>query len=468
MSETTDATPNIRKSLYNTFNKMLLLTTNILVSDEVSIKKELNADYKNNRLALRLERTQCLKYDKEVFQVDVTKENDVAIDEIVNKFYDYVQALQNRLGSTRSILFVNPLFNEFDGVFQGPDGVHDVEPRGDMQGSSIIKKTPNMSAAGGWRLIDKEVGKNGQALFHDAIMRSTLVPNQEYCDDTAKLVINKQAKWNTGFITNPDTVPVPSLNPSNGHLFLDPAETERMICNVPLPAVRKFEGTDFVKVFKITDNDPNTIYDSVGLYDVTLKIVAEYGCIDTLELKKTDFIEVYPKPVSDFSVSKKETDICNSLIRFQDLSQGASSFNYNFNEIDNSNQQNPTYTYLEAGAFYPYQIVTSDKGCKDTSRQLIYIIPFNVYIPNAFTPDGNKYNSEFYSVTNLVPEDWDFTIFNRWGETVYNTKNPYDKWDGNYNNKPAQTGIYIYKLNYTSCDALKTQIEISGHVSLIR
>lgn len=260
MSETTDAIPKIRKSLYNTFNKMLLLTTNILVSDEVSIKKELNADYKNNRLALRLDRSTCLKYDKQVFQVDDTKEND-AIDEIVNKFYAYVQALQNRLDSTRSILFVNPLFNEFDGVFQGPDGVHDVEPRGDMQGSSIIKKTPNMSAAGGWRLIDKEVGKNGQALFHDAIMRSTLVPNQEYCDDTAKLVINKQAKWNTGFITNPDTVPVPSLNPNNGHLFLDPAETERMICNVILPAVQKFEGLDFDEIFTIKDNDPNTIYD---------------------------------------------------------------------------------------------------------------------------------------------------------------------------------------------------------------
>lgn len=225
---------------------------------------------------------------------------------------------------------------------------------------------------------------------------------------------------------------------------------------------------DFGNGNQSNQQNPTTIYDSVGIYDVTLKIVAEYGCIDTLELIKTDFIEVYPKPISDFSVSKKETDICNSLIRFQDLSQGASYFNYNFNEIDNSNQQNPSYTYLEAGAFYPYQIVTSDKGCKDTSRQMVYIIPFNVYIPNAFTPDGNKFNSEFYSVTNLVPEDWDFTIFNRWGETVYHTKNPYDKWDGKYNGTPAQTGIYIYKLNYTSCDALKTQIEISGHVSLIR
>lgn len=264
MSESTDATtPKVRKSLYNTFNKMLLLTTNILVSDEVAIKKELKADYTNNRLALRFDRSKCLEYDKQVFQVDDTEENDDAIDAIVNKFYDYVQALQKRLGDGRSILFVNPLFNEFDGVFQGPDGVHDVEPRGDMQGSSIIKKTPNMSAAGGWRLIDKEVGKNGKALFHDAIMRSTLVPNQEYCDDTAKLVIIKQAKWNTGFITNPDTVPVPSLNPNNGHLFLDPAETERMICNVTLPAVQKFEGTDFDKIFstKVTDNDPNTIYD---------------------------------------------------------------------------------------------------------------------------------------------------------------------------------------------------------------
>lgn len=214
--------------------------------------------------------------------------------------------------------------------------------------------------------------------------------------------------------------------------------------------------------------NPTSIYENVGEYSVSLKIVADYGCIDTISLSKSDFIEVHPKPTADFSVSKEETDICNSMISFFDASLGAETFTYIFNGIDSTNEQNPTYVYLQPNTFYPVQIVTNEYGCKDTLRKRIYIIPFNVFIPNAFTPNGNEYNNDFFTVTNLIPENWDFSIFNRWGERIYNTQNPYDRWDGNYNGTPVQSGLYIYKLNYTSCDALKSEIEITGHVSLLK
>ena len=75
-----------------------------------------------------------------------------------------------------------------------------------------------------------------------------------------------------------------------------------------------------------------------------------------------------------------------------------------------------------------------------------------LWLPNAFTPDGDGKNDKFgpgNQYCDLDLQNFNLSIFNRWGQLVYKTETPGDKWDGTYNGKPAEMGVYFYALQYT-------------------
>jgi gliding motility-associated-like protein len=214
--------------------------------------------------------------------------------------------------------------------------------------------------------------------------------------------------------------------------------------------------------------NPSYIYDSVGVYDVSLTISASKGCTDTISMLKEDYIVVHPSPVSNFQTDKLITDICHSEIQFFDLSQEAKEVYYSFNGSAFSDLPNPIYSFTESGLVTPIQIATNEYFCTDTSKLSIYIEPFTVYIPNAFTPDGNAYNNLFRAITYLDVKEWEFTIYNRWGEVIFYSTDVNEGWDGFYKNKLAQDGLYNYQLRYVSCEKSNFTHELRGHFSLIK
>ncbi|WP_343605433.1 PKD domain-containing protein [Fluviicola sp.] len=218
-----------------------------------------------------------------------------------------------------------------------------------------------------------------------------------------------------------------------------------------------------------TETSPLHIYTTAGTYSVELTIISTFGCIDTFTLLQQDLITIHPKPTSGFSIDKTQTDICNSEIQFTDLSQGALNITYFFGELNaGSTDPNPTYTYFTDGMHRPMQIVFNQYGCSDTSYQSIAIEPFTVYVPNAFTPDGNEHNNDFYPKLGLTPVEWDLKIYNRWGELLYQSNDFEDHWDGTYNGIACKEDIYSYVIRYTSCAPYANAEIITGHVSLLR
>ncbi len=220
-----------------------------------------------------------------------------------------------------------------------------------------------------------------------------------------------------------------------------------------------------------SEQNPSHTYFSPGSYPVSLTIITTSGCIDTLTMTKPDLINIHPSPVADFSVSPEKTDICNSTIDFLDFSSLATSYFYFFDDdsLTYDTLANPIYTYLSAGTHYPTLVVTSDYGCKDTTRRKIIIEPFTIYAPNSFTPDGNQFNNIFLPVVYLPLESWSLKIFNRWGELVFESRDINIGWDGTTQTGfPAPDGIYIWKATYISCEPLSSEETITGHVSLIR
>ncbi|MCJ8289122.1 MAG: gliding motility-associated C-terminal domain-containing protein [Crocinitomicaceae bacterium] len=93
-----------------------------------------------------------------------------------------------------------------------------------------------------------------------------------------------------------------------------------------------------------------------------------------------------------------------------------------------------------------------------------------VYIPNSFTPDGNNHNQYFQPViTGEFLSDYELRIYNRWGESVFNSKTLNAVWDGTFKGDLCQDGVYIWTLTFNNNSGAKTQaIEYNGHVSIIR
>jgi gliding motility-associated-like protein len=72
-----------------------------------------------------------------------------------------------------------------------------------------------------------------------------------------------------------------------------------------------------------------------------------------------------------------------------------------------------------------------------------------MYIPNAFDPKG--VNKIFRPVTVFVDmQNYDFTIYDRWGQLLFETTDPTQGWDGTFHGPLVQEGVYIYHIQYTS------------------
>lgn len=218
-----------------------------------------------------------------------------------------------------------------------------------------------------------------------------------------------------------------------------------------------------------TQQNATGVYPVPGIYSVTLTVISSIGCIDTLTLTKDSLFRVFPSPTAGFSLSSDSVTICQSEVRFIDQSIDAASYIYFFDDsVFRSFDPSPVYSYRSDGVKYPYQIVKNIYGCADTARQMLYVEPFTVFIPNAFTPDGSELNEVFKALPTLPVESWNFKIFNKWGELIFESSEPEEIWDGTYKGLPVPIDTYTYILDYVSCEEIQAEKTIKGHVSVLR
>ena len=122
----------------------------------------------------------------------------------------------------------------------------------------------------------------------------------------------------------------------------------------------------------------------------------------------------------------------------------------------------------------PVMLISSNQYCSDTLIKNIMIHnAFSVFVPNAFTPNGDGLNDDFFPDglnLDLSPQrDYEFLIFDRWGELIFSSTQPYQRWNGKRNNnmRDAQIDVYVWKLTYVNTVNNKRG-EKMGQVSLIR
>jgi gliding motility-associated-like protein len=117
-----------------------------------------------------------------------------------------------------------------------------------------------------------------------------------------------------------------------------------------------------------------------------------------------------------------------------------------------SSEKNPVHQFLNMEPDEEISVcleVRSEQGCADsTCRIITFTDDFLIYIPNAFTPDGNEGNNVFVPVLpeGAKIEKYRLLIFNRWGETVFESLNPWVGWDGTYHGLEVPEGVYIWTI----------------------
>lgn len=95
-----------------------------------------------------------------------------------------------------------------------------------------------------------------------------------------------------------------------------------------------------------------------------------------------------------------------------------------------------------------YRVTAYRRGAPDitsTSNYAEVIPPLSIYIPNAFTPNGDGMNDAF-GVKGEGIRDFHLYVYNRWGEVIFETTNPKQQWDGSYAGQPVEQGTYVYQV----------------------
>ncbi|MBK7587476.1 MAG: gliding motility-associated C-terminal domain-containing protein [Bacteroidetes bacterium] len=112
--------------------------------------------------------------------------------------------------------------------------------------------------------------------------------------------------------------------------------------------------------------------------------------------------------------------------------------------------------------------VTDNMGCdieKDVNIEILQCC--KMVVPNAFTPNADGLNDFLKPIAISEVTDIKFSIYDRWGKMVFNTKTLGDRWDGSVHEIPCNMGVYYYYLEY-NCPFELNKFILKGDITLIR
>jgi gliding motility-associated-like protein len=208
--------------------------------------------------------------------------------------------------------------------------------------------------------------------------------------------------------------------------------------------------------------NPDHIFSRSGQFPIEVIVTNASGCKDSA----VSIVNVFPSPVSEFVPSDDKIYAEYQELTFDNRSQGAVSYQWNFGNGDSSIAFEPSKLFDSPGKYDITLDVTNSYGCRHSTHRLVeVIVPENIFIPNAFTPDGDAKN-DYFSVAFHNISEAHIAIFNRWGELIYETDDMDFRWDGKYNGSRIQNEVYVYVIN--AVGLYGTSINRIGHVTVIK
>ncbi len=215
----------------------------------------------------------------------------------------------------------------------------------------------------------------------------------------------------------------------------------------------------------IAEQNPAICYNQSGEYIIDLIAHNSFGCTDTFSLN------VYPRPLPEpeFIFDPILPTSLNPEVHFIDQSAESKNWSWSIDGEDFSTDQNPTYVFPKSGEYLVNFTIQNRFNCVDSIQRVVVVDSFyTVFIPNAFTPNDDPFNPLYTIFTTGISDDnFEFSIFDRWGKRVFMSDKTTFSWDGkNQNGQEYPQGLYVYK--FVGYDVFGAKHKKAGEIFLVR
>jgi gliding motility-associated-like protein len=208
----------------------------------------------------------------------------------------------------------------------------------------------------------------------------------------------------------------------------------------------------------------------------TMTGYGQNGCTTDVNI----VITIVPDPVIKFGFSPSEVDMQEPFVMFTDSSDYSTNSEWTFSDGGTAEGGQITYefTSLNTDSVSVHLISSNRLGCSSEADTTLPIVLFAVWMPNAFSPDGDGINDYFFFMSENDLEDVIFEVFDRWGTKMYSYENKHYEnngsqdmqtlgWDGTYKGEYVQNGVYAYRFTYRRPGNTRVY-DKSGTVALVR
>jgi len=253
-------------------------------------------------------------------------------------------------------------------------------------------------------------------------------------------------------------------------IFIDPF-TNDVICFGESNGVIRIDAYGGVAPLSYlwSNGATNTFLQNLKSGNYSLTVRDANGCT-----KDTLFVINQPNPLAVNILVPDTLELGESIVLNATTQTNGGNISYAWspaNGLSCTDCENPTASPFKNTVYT--LVITDDSGCKASSKVTVYVAGEHVlYVPNAFTPNEDYTNDKFNGYTKGY-KNFSLTIFNRWGEKVYETNLAGDNndankygWDGVYKGELQPPGVYVFAVEVEYLDGFKTRQR--GSVTLIR
>ncbi len=188
-----------------------------------------------------------------------------------------------------------------------------------------------------------------------------------------------------------------------------------------------------------------------------LTVTNSFLCTDTASI----FLSVQEKPTADAGPSK--IIIKGESVQLQATATGQ-QLNYFWSPalyINNPQILQPVVSPPDSTRYT--LLVTSANGCGTATDFTDVFVYKGIYIPAAFSPNGDGLNDTWKIPALYAFTAFDLSVYDRYGQLVFQNKNVVRPWDGTYKGEPVAAGAYVYIIRLN-----KAPFEIKGNVLVVR
>ncbi|MCU0421369.1 MAG: PKD domain-containing protein [Bacteroidia bacterium] len=229
---------------------------------------------------------------------------------------------------------------------------------------------------------------------------------------------------------------------------------------------------DFGDGTRSTEENPTKTYTRDDKF--TVELIA-YGPGGDSTIEKVDSIIVHDLPRARFTINPSTIFLPEAISTFTNTSFDAVVNRwYLFDSLNNiiftDTNVNSSYRFSGAGRYTLKLVVFNEFNCTDSSTVINAITvddAATIFVPTAFTPDGNNVNDVFIPVyTGINLEGYEFRVYDRWGKLVFKTNNPYEAWNGETGGRACASDVYVWIVEGSFVSGNKFIRE--GNVTLLR